>query len=161
METTFNIYADADADYNQFTETYLTNVAKELNENCEHKNTPNTEGYYNFTKYEWERDNLSLDINDCKSKCYLENEYSCYQYSGLCNNCKTIIEKRISIPFNRTKVEMNLELNKMNMKLEKLNTNIKKIHETFNDHIHKLDIVLEKLGITTTDLNLNLEITDD
>jgi hypothetical protein len=114
---------------------YLEDVVKLLNKECISNKTPNNDGYYNFTSYEWDIDDLSIDISECKKDCYLENEYSCYEHRGLCENCKSILEDKIRKPFNKTLLELNIETNTINLKIDLLSKKIDMILEKLNDYI--------------------------
>lgn len=39
---------------------YLEDVVKLLNKECISNKTPNNDGYYNFTSYEWDIDGISM-----------------------------------------------------------------------------------------------------
>ena len=44
-----------------------------MNDNCESRKKPQENGYYNFRYFEWDIEDLNLDISECKFLCYEEN----------------------------------------------------------------------------------------
>ena len=106
-------------------EEYLEAVVQELNDNCESRKKPQENGYYNFRYFEWDIEDLNLDISECKFLCYEENTGSCYEDTSLCDSCRKILEEKIKQPFNKSKIELCLELIEIKKQLkyilEKLN----------------------------------------
>lgn len=106
-------------------EEYLESVAQELNDNCESRKKPQEDGYYNFRCSHWFICDVSLNISECKSYCYEANTGSCYEDSGLCDSCKRILEDKITQPFNKTKIELCLELIEIKKQLKYILQKIK------------------------------------
>ena len=104
---------------------YLEAVAKELNDNCESRKKPREDGYYNFRCSPWFMFDLSLNISECKSYCYEADTGSCYEDSALCDSCAKILEEKITKPFNKTKIELCLELIEIKKQLKYILQKIK------------------------------------
>jgi len=86
---------------------YLEAVAQELNDNCESRKKPqNKSVHYGFICSPWCIGDLNLDIHECKSFCYKAS----YENDDLCDSCKKILDEKITKPFNKTKIELCLEL---------------------------------------------------
>ena len=115
--------------------TYLEDVVKLLNKECISNKTPNNDGYYNHSSYEWDIDDLSLDFEKCRDYCYVENRYSCYENIALCKNCESILEDKISKPFNKTLLELNIETNNINTKIDLLSKKIDMILAKLNSYV--------------------------
>jgi len=100
-------------------EEYLKEVADELNASCYSKYKGGGAGGGEFEI--WEVDDLDLDIKYCRNYCIIYYQYSNYhQHYDLCESCANIIESKIKKQFNRTLLEINIELNKIHKLLESL-----------------------------------------
>lgn len=112
----------------QFKEEYLDTVAHELNENCESRKKQQNDGYYNFRYSHWFICDVNLNINECKSYCYEANPDSCYEDSGLCDSCEKILEEKIKKPFNKTNVELCLEIIEIKKQLANMSAILEKMN---------------------------------
>jgi hypothetical protein len=103
--------------------TYLMEVLNELNMNCTNKDISVEYGNYNCNHFEWEIDDLDMDISKCRTYCYIKNEFSSYEAKFLCKSCKTIIKEKIGI-FNRKIEEIQIEIYNINKKLDSILTKL-------------------------------------
>jgi hypothetical protein len=110
-------------------EEYLQSVADELNANCENAKKPEIDdGYYNFTKYKWIPECLSIYFTNCRKYCYSENKHTCYEDWALCNSCETIIENKINKVFKKTKIELYLEIMELKKQVEDIKSILAKMN---------------------------------
>ena len=71
---------------------------------------------------------MNLNIDKCKSYCYEANTGSCYEDSGLCDSCEKILEEKIKKPFNKTNVELCVEIIEIKKQLANMSAILEKMN---------------------------------
>jgi len=97
-------------------EQYLKEVVDELNASCHYRDEYNAK----FGCDNWEVEYMDLEWENCKRYCIIYYQYSSDESRRLCESCANILESKIRAPFNRTPLEINIELNKIRELLESL-----------------------------------------
>jgi hypothetical protein len=76
-------------------EQELNNIVELLNNNCKNKIKHMPEACFPNEWYEWEPDDINIDIVKCRTYCYVNSKYACEQYYDLCASCKNILDEYI------------------------------------------------------------------
>jgi hypothetical protein len=102
----------------QYSDDNIVRIAKKLNENCLSKNIKND--YDDDSRLcEWDPEDLDYDYEGCRDYCYVRDEHYCNQMSNiLCESCKKIIEEEIRFKYNKTKKELNDEIEEIKKQIE-------------------------------------------
>jgi len=122
---TYGDNSDNDYEWKYSNET-LNKIAKKLNENCLSKDRKT--GFSDSRYEDFDPSNLDFDYKKCRKYCYREDMGYCNQFSYiLCKSCNKILEDEIRSKYNKTRIELHIELDMIRQELKELKEQMQKL----------------------------------